>query len=82
VVVRNGQPAAGHTHVVDVSLRRVAVTWYVAWLVAVVLVMAGRYTSFPLLPGAEAGVVVGTAVFAVVGAAQLSRAGLRRLRET
>jgi hypothetical protein len=54
-----------------------ALTCYGAWLVAVVLLVAGRYTPFPLLPGVESGVVAGALVFTVLGAVQLGRRGLR-----
>jgi hypothetical protein len=66
----------------ETTPRRAAVAGYVAWLLAVVLLLVGRYNALPVLPGTEAGVVAGTAVFAVVGAAQLGRAGLRRLRRS
>ncbi|NHN59785.1 MULTISPECIES: hypothetical protein [Halorussus] len=62
-----------------VALRRVAVGLYVLWLVAVVLLMLGRYTLAPLLPGVHAGVVVGAAALTVVGAGKLLRDGYDRL---
>ncbi|MDZ7746830.1 MAG: hypothetical protein U5K28_10075 [Halobacteriales archaeon] len=55
------------------TLTRAAVGAYVLWLVAVVLVIAGRYTPFPTLPGVEPGVLVGALCFTAVGAAQLLR---------
>lgn len=62
-------------------LRQVAVGAYVLWLVAVVLLVAGRYTGFPVLPGTWTGVVLGTAVFVVLGAGRVLRAGYSRLTE-
>lgn len=57
---------------------RVAVGMYVLWLVAVVLLLAGRYTAVPLLPGAWTGVVLGATVFALLGAGMVLRRGYRR----
>lgn len=68
-----------HGRDMRVALRRAAVGAYVLWLLAVVLLLAGRYTPVPLLPGVHAGVVAGAAVFTVVGAGQLCRRGYRRL---
>ncbi|WP_135820252.1 hypothetical protein [Halostella litorea] len=64
-----------------VRLRRFAVAMYALWLVAVVLHVAAQFTPLPALPGVFAGVVVGTAVFAVVGAAQIGRRGVRAVRK-
>ncbi|WP_435175885.1 hypothetical protein [Halorussus sp. AFM4] len=62
-----------------VALRRTAVGLYALWLVAVVLLMLGRYTPLPLLPGVHSGVVLGAAVLTVVGAGKLLRDGYHRL---
>jgi len=62
-------------------LRQAAVGAYVLWLVAVVLFVLGRYTGFPTLEAARAGMVVGAGVFALVGTVQIGRHGVERLRE-
>jgi hypothetical protein len=61
------------------ALQRFALGLYVLWLVAVVLLMLGRYTGLPTLPGTHAGVVIGASVFVVIGAGKLVRDGYRRL---
>ena len=49
------------------------------WLLAVLLLVAGRSTPAPLLPGVHLGVAVGAAVFTLVGAGQHLRRGYRWL---
>jgi hypothetical protein len=61
------------------QLRELATGMYVLWLVAVVLVVVGRYTAFPTLPGTVTGVVLGATVFALFGARHLLRALSGRL---
>jgi hypothetical protein len=51
---------------------------YVLWLVAVVLVVAGRQTAFPTLPGTVTGVALGAVVFVILGAARVLRAAADR----
>jgi len=60
-----------------VTLRRAAVGAYGLWLLAVLPLLAGRLTPAPLLPGVDAGVVVGAATFTLVGAGQRLRRGYR-----
>ena len=50
-----------------VVARRAVVGLSVCWLLAVVLTMAGRYTPVPRLEALRVGMILGTAVFAVVG---------------
>lgn len=61
------------------SLRRVAVGLYVLWLFATLLLILGRYTPFPLLPGVHGSVVAGAVVLTACGAAMLARDGYRRI---
>ncbi|WP_336326761.1 hypothetical protein [Halovenus sp. HT40] len=58
---------------VIVRLRQAAVGLYLCWLVAVVLSMLGRFTPFPTLRPARLGMIVGTAIFAVIGAGMVLR---------
>ncbi|MFC7070475.1 hypothetical protein [Halobaculum lipolyticum] len=60
-------------------LVRAGVVLYGCWLLLVVVLLAGRYTPVPSVGVAHTGVVVGAAVLTVVGAAQIVRAGYRRL---
>lgn len=60
-------------------LYRAGVVLYGCWLLLVVLLIVGRYTPAPSLPFVHTGVVFGAAVLTVVGAAQVVRAGYRRL---
>lgn len=53
---------------------------YGCWLLAVVVFLLGRYTAVPSFDLAYYAVVVGTGIFAVLGAAQLFRDWLPRLR--
>jgi len=53
---------------------------YGCWIVAVVVFLLGRYTPVPSFDLAYHAVVVGTAIFAVLGAGQLLREWLPRLR--
>jgi hypothetical protein len=62
---------------VRVTRRRAAVGAYGPWLLAVLLLLAGRFTPAPLLPGVHPGVVVGAAVCTLIGAGQLLRRGYR-----
>jgi len=59
--------------------RQLALGMYVLWLLAVVLVVAGRQTAFPTLPGTVTGVTLGVVVFVVLGAVRLLRAAADRL---
>lgn len=59
----------------------VAVGAYLAWLLAVVLLLVGRYSPAPLLPGVHGGVVTGAAAFFLLGLYRLGRGGWRRLAE-
>ncbi|MDS0296161.1 hypothetical protein [Halogeometricum luteum] len=61
--------------------KRIAVGLYALWLLAVVLLLAGRYTGLPVLPGVHLGVVVGASVFFLVGAGELLRDGYRRVAD-
>ena len=70
---------ARETPVMRVTLRRAAVGAYGLWLLAVLLLLLGRFTPAPLLPGVHPGVVVGAAVFTLIGAGQLLRRGYRWL---
>jgi hypothetical protein len=58
--------------------RQLALGMYVLWLVAVVLVVAGRQTAFPTLPGTVTGVALGAVVFVILGAARVLRAAADR----
>jgi hypothetical protein len=60
---------------VELTPTTAAVAAYGAWLVAVVLLLLGRYTPAPLLPGVRAGVVAGAVVFTVLGAVRIGRRG-------
>ncbi|WP_254837977.1 hypothetical protein [Natronomonas marina] len=62
------------------SLRRVAIGAYVLWLVAVVLHMVGRYSSFPMLEPARTGMVVGAALLTLYGAVRIVRSGIERAK--
>ena len=55
------------------QVRELATGMYVLWLVAVVLVVLGRYTEFPTLPGTVTGVVLGATVFVLFGASRVLR---------
>lgn len=61
------------------SLRRAAVGAYVLWLFATLLLIVGRYTPFPLLPGVHEGVVFGALLLTLWGAVRLARDGYRRI---
>ncbi|ELZ87507.1 hypothetical protein C453_04114 [Haloferax elongans ATCC BAA-1513] len=61
------------------TIRRVALGLYVCWLVAVVLLVAGRHTPLPSLPGVHESVVLGAGVLTLVGAVSLLRDGYRWL---
>ena len=61
------------------ALRRLAIGLYGLWLVAVVLLVLGRYTGVPTFPGVRAGVVLGATVFVAIGAGKLLGDGYRRL---
>jgi hypothetical protein len=63
----------------EANATTLAVGAYVAWLLAVVLLVAGRYTPAPLLPGVHTGVVTGAVVLTAVGAVRLGRRALRGL---
>ncbi|GKZ13029.1 hypothetical protein [Haladaptatus sp. T7] len=60
------------------SLRRFSLGLYVLWLLATVLLVLGKYTSFPTVAGVHSAVVVGAAVLTVGGAGRLARDGYQR----
>jgi len=60
--------------------RDLAVGMYVLWLVAVVLLLAGRFTAFPVLPGTTTGVVLGAVVFTILSSVWRLRLASDRLR--
>lgn len=64
----------------NVKLSRFALGLYILWLVAVVLFVVYRFTPVPVLPGVEEGLVLGTAVFFVIGVGQLGKEAYSRLR--
>lgn len=59
--------------------RQLALGMYGLWLLAVVLVIAGRQTGFPTLPGTVTGVALGTVVFVAFGGYRVIRAAYGRL---
>lgn len=63
------------------AVTQAAVGAYVLWLLAVVLVILGRFTPLPTLPGVEGGVLAGALCFTAVGAVQLLRRVGRWLTE-
>jgi hypothetical protein len=59
---------------------RIAVGAYVAWLGAVVLLIAGRHTPFPLLPSVSDSVVAGALALFCFGCVRLGRRTIAWLR--
>jgi len=60
-------------------LRSVGLALYVCWLLAVVALLAGRYTPVPRIEAAHTITVAGAVVLTLIGAAQLARDGYRRV---
>jgi hypothetical protein len=60
--------------------RRLAAGGYLAWLAAVVLLVVGRFTPLPLLPGVNGGVALGALAFFCLGCGRLARRTVGWLR--
>lgn len=65
----------------DETLYQSVIGLYIVWLLLVVLMIAGRYTSFPLFDEVHSGVVFGAAVLAVLGVTRLIQTGYQRIVE-
>ncbi|MFH5799851.1 hypothetical protein [Haladaptatus sp. DYF46] len=60
------------------SLRRFALGLYALWLLTTVLLILGKYTPFPTVPGVHDAVVFGAVILTLGGAGRLARDGYRR----